>query len=83
MGGGRWLWPVAMVAGEQGMKGYIGNKMLIPLSSTYFNGTSVFHHSSIMFCSVPLLTAPNMELGVLVSVCSTQSNYQTHPKEPM
>ena len=34
---------MAVVAGEEGMKGYIGNERLVPLSSTYFDGTSVFH----------------------------------------
>ena len=77
---GRRLWPVAVVAGEEGKKGCVGNKRLVPLSSTYFDGTSVFHPSSIVFCSVPLLTAPNMRLGVLVPVCFTQCHYQTHPK---
>ena len=43
-GGRRWRrWPVAVVAGEEERKGYIGNKRLVPLSSTYFDGTSVFH----------------------------------------
>ena len=30
-------WPVAVVAGEEGRKEYIGNKRLVPLSSTYFD----------------------------------------------
>ena len=37
-----WRWPVVVVAGEEGRKGYIGNKMLVPLSSAYFDGTNVF-----------------------------------------
>ena len=46
-GGGDRRWPVAVAVagggGEEGRKGYIGNKRLVPLSSTYFDGTSVFH----------------------------------------
>ena len=42
-GGRRWWWSVAVVAGEEGRKRYIENKRLVPLISTYFDGTSVFH----------------------------------------
>ena len=79
-GGGRRMWPVAVMAGEEGRKGYIRDKRLVPLSSTYFGGTSVFHLCSTSFLSVPPILMPNMGLTVLVPVCSTQSQYQTHPK---
>ena len=52
-GGGRWRWPmavVAVVAAEEGRKGYIGNKRLVLLSSTYFDGTSVFHLVPLSSC---------------------------------
>ena len=39
-GGGHRRW---LVADEKGRKRYIENKRLVPLSSTYFDGTSVFH----------------------------------------
>ena len=52
-GGGGGRWPEAVVAGEEGRKRYIGNKRLVPLSSTYFDGTTVFHLGYTQFLSVP------------------------------
>ena len=61
---------MTVVAGEEGRKRYIGNKRVVPLSSTYFDGTSVFHLGSTQFLSVPSYVMPNMGHTVLVPVCS-------------